>query len=685
MTLTADHLRRLVVPSGPVAWRGAVYPLKRFTAENSFVNLWILPDGAAPRPLTAGDWRDRLPSTAAGAAFLLFVSDRSGADQVWRLDDPEGVPVRLTALPRGEIRAVALRSDGLAVVAFAAAAPALELPLAIEVLAAPTGDRLSANYAGFVGGETVEPPLAPTPLARVVGRARNREDGSGWFGGRSHLWVLDSGSGAMRRLTSGDRDFENPVWAGDRLLACASLPGLAGDVDVTRGEIVAIDLFSGAVAAVPAPSGRPVALAPSPDGRYLAIVATAPDDDEGAENAKVFLLDPDGGLRQLDPGLDRPAMDLVLDDLCAAFRPARPVWLGPDRLIGGFTDRGSLRLRELPLDGSPGRWLFDPPGVFSEPCALADGRVVGVGSTASTLPELAELRPEGVRRLTTHNDQVAGEADFRVPQTLALPNGATGWYLPARQASGPTPAILYVHGGPAVCYGERLFLEMHWWADRGYAVLWPNPRGGQGYGEAFAGSIHRPRVPEVVHPLRSVPQPRVPAWGTVDAEDLLAFTDLLASRPEVDPTRLCVAGGSYGGYMGLHLAGTSDRFAAAIFERGLYDWSSCTGSSDFGHAQHRLFGGRWPWEDPGLYLQQSPIRFVAGVRCPSLVVHAEGDLRVGPEQAHRLFAALLQQGVPTALLLFPDESHGLTRTGRLDRRIERFRQLGAWLDHWLRP
>jgi dipeptidyl aminopeptidase/acylaminoacyl peptidase len=181
-----------------------------------------------------------------------------------------------------------------------------------------------------------------------------------------------------------------------------------------------------------------------------------------------------------------------------------------------------------------------------------------------------------------------------------------------------------------------------------------------------------------------VPQPRTAAWATADADDLHAFTDLLVARREVDPAKVCVAGGSYGGYMSLYLAATTDRFATAIFERGLYDWSSSVGSSDFGHAQHRLFGGRWPWEDPQRYLAQSPIRWVGGVKCPSLVVHSEGDLRVGPEQGHRLFAALLQQGVPTALLLFPEESHGLTRTGRLDRRIERLRQLGAWLDRWLR-
>ncbi|MBA2319593.1 MAG: prolyl oligopeptidase family serine peptidase, partial [Deltaproteobacteria bacterium] len=184
-------------------------------------------------------------------------------------------------------------------------------------------------------------------------------------------------------------------------------------------------------------------------------------------------------------------------------------------------------------------------------------------------------------------------------------------------------------------------------------------------------------------PLRSVPQTRTAAWGTVDAEDLLAFADLLAARPEVDPARLCVAGGSYGGYMSLHLAATTERFAVAVMERGLYDWTSCVGSSDFGHAQHRLFAGQWPWEAPEAYLAQSPIRLVRGVTCPTLVVHSEGDLRVGPEQAHRLFAALLQQGVPTALVLFPEESHGLTRTGRLDRRLERLRQIGAWLDRWI--
>lgn len=682
MTLHADHLLRAVVPASPVAWRGIVYTVKRFEPQKAYVALWWKPDGGEPRALGAGEWRDRMPTPAPDDRFLLFVSDRSGSDQVWRLDAPDVPPVRLTALPRGDVRGIAVRPDGVAVIAFVVSPPTTDLPLAVELLTDPTGDRLPGVLPGFTVEDPVTAP-APTALARVHARARNREDGGGWFGGRIHLWRLDTDNGALWRLTSGDLDVEGPVFLGERLLACASAPGLIGDVDVTRGEIVAVDLVTGVTTTLPTPDGRPVALSPSADGRRLAFVLTAADDDEGAENAQAWVLD-EVGCTPLEAGLDRPAMDLVLDDLCAAFRPARPVWRDNDHLVVAYTDRGSLRPRAVPLDGSPGHFLLDEPGVFAEACPTPDGRLVGVWSTSSSLPELAELGPDGVRLLTAHNRALAAEADFRTPEELELPSGATGWYLPPREASGPAPAILYIHGGPAVCYGHRLFLEMHWWADRGYAVLWPNPRGGQGYGRAFAGAILQDHQPGDVHALRSRPGPKVASWATADADDLLAFTDLLAARPEVDAARLCVAGGSYGGYMSLHLAATTDRFATAVMERGLYDWSSAVGSSDFGHAQHRLFGGRWPWEAPERYLAQSPIGKVSGVKCPTLVIHSEGDLRVGPEQGHRLFAALLQQGVPTALVLFPDESHGLTRTGRLDRRLERLRQIGAWLDRWLR-
>lgn len=226
------------------------------------------------------------------------------------------------------------------------------------------------------------------------------------------------------------------------------------------------------------------------------------------------------------------------------------------------------------------------------------------------------------------------------------------------------PAILYIHGGPHVCYGERLFFEMQWLADAGFAVFYGNPRGSHSFGEEFSAAIE-------FH------------WGEPDTGDQLAFVDWLAKRPEVDPERIGVTGGSYGGYMTLLLSGTTTRFRAAVSQRGLYDWATSVADCDYGHESARFFDGAWPWQDPARYLEHSPIRYVDQVQIPLLVMHSEGDLRAGLTQAQLLFHALKRRDVPTALVLFPEESHGLSRGGRIDRRIERLRQIRGWFEAWL--
>jgi len=131
------------------------------------------------------------------------------------------------------------------------------------------------------------------------------------------------------------------------------------------------------------------------------------------------------------------------------------------------------------------------------------------------------------------------------------------------------------------------------------------------------------------------------------------------------------------------LCGTTDRFKAGVAQRGLYDWATGVLASDFGHEMVRYFGGVWPWVDPGRYLAESPIRHADSIRAPLLVIHNEGDLRTGPSQAFELFVALKSRGARTAMVLIPEESHGLSRGGRIDRRLERLRQIRGWFEAWL--
>jgi dipeptidyl aminopeptidase/acylaminoacyl peptidase len=164
----------------------------------------------------------------------------------------------------------------------------------------------------------------------------------------------------------------------------------------------------------------------------------------------------------------------------------------------------------------------------------------------------------------------------------------------------------------------------------------------------------------------------------------MAFTDeALRRSPRVDRRRLGVAGGSYGGYMTNWIIGHTDRFRAAVTQRSVVNLMSFLGTSDFGYAWPRAFSKKPAWNDAIHYLRMSPISYVDAVRTPTLIEHQENDDRCPIEQAEQLFAALKARKVPTEFHRYPSESHGMSRCGRPDRRIERLERILGWFDRWL--
>jgi dipeptidyl aminopeptidase/acylaminoacyl peptidase len=131
------------------------------------------------------------------------------------------------------------------------------------------------------------------------------------------------------------------------------------------------------------------------------------------------------------------------------------------------------------------------------------------------------------------------------------------------------------------------------------------------------------------------------------------------------------------------IIGHTPRFGAAITSRSVVNLISFAGSSDFGYAWWRVFGGKIAWRDPAHYLSMSPISYIDAVRTPTLIEHQERDDRCPIEQAEQLFAALKARGVPVEFHRYPDESHGMSRGGRPDRRIERLERISGWFDRWL--
>jgi dipeptidyl aminopeptidase/acylaminoacyl peptidase len=242
-----------------------------------------------------------------------------------------------------------------------------------------------------------------------------------------------------------------------------------------------------------------------------------------------------------------------------------------------------------------------------------------------------------------------------------------GWILkpPGFDPARRYPSILQIHGGPQTQYGYMYMHEFHYLAAAGYVVYWSNPRGSQGYGEAVTGAIYG-------------------RWGTVDYDDVMAWADYVAKLPYIDPERMGVTGGSYGGYMTTLIIGRTDRFKAAVAQRVVSNFLSFYGSSDLNYGLEHLAGTAAPWDDMQTCWAQSPISTIGNAKTPTLVIHSENDHRCDQEQGEQVFVALRRLGVDTELLLLPGESHGVSRGGRTDRRIARLEHMLGWFERYLK-
>lgn len=234
-----------------------------------------------------------------------------------------------------------------------------------------------------------------------------------------------------------------------------------------------------------------------------------------------------------------------------------------------------------------------------------------------------------------------------------------GWYVPPVEVAEKHPAILYIHGGPQVSYGETFFHEMQALAAQGYGVIMLNPRGGSGYGQGFVASI-------------------LNNYGDEDYQDLLNGLDyVLEQHSAIDSDQLYVAGGSYGGFMTNWIVTHTDRFRAAVTQRSISNWLSFYGTSDIGPSFVEFQLGRDLNQAAELW-KMSPLAHAKHAKTPLLIIHGEEDLRCPLEQAEQMYIAMKKYDVETQLVVFPKSNHGLSREGLPNLRIERLEEIANW-------
>ncbi len=276
-----------------------------------------------------------------------------------------------------------------------------------------------------------------------------------------------------------------------------------------------------------------------------------------------------------------------------------------------------------------------------------------------------------VSQLTTINSRLFEEHNVIKPVEITFTNEEgrqlKGYVLPpANYRKGEKyPTILNVHGGPKSVYGTVFFHEMQYWANQGYAVLFTNPTGSDGRGSVFAN-------------LRG-------KYGSIDYNDIMKFVDTALEQTNfIDENRIGVTGGSYGGFMTNWIIGHTNRFKAAVSQRGISSWLSFSNTSDIGYTFTQSNIGTNAWKNNQLLWEQSPLKYADQVKTPTLFLHSDEDYRCWLAEGLQMYYALQYFEIPSRMVIFKGENHELSRSGKPLNRIKRLAEITGWFDKYLK-
>ncbi len=277
--------------------------------------------------------------------------------------------------------------------------------------------------------------------------------------------------------------------------------------------------------------------------------------------------------------------------------------------------------------------------------------------------KLQEVYDKDGKALTSLNEDVLKGRYVAKPINVKVdkPVPIEGWVLlPEDYDTSKTyPAILDIHGGPKTAYGEIFYHEMQYWASCGYIVMYCNPRGSDGYGNAFADLRRN--------------------FGKIDYEDIMDFVDKVCADFAVDKERLGVTGGSYGGYMTNWIIGHTDRFKAAASQRSISNWISMVCASDYGidFPIEQEYADLYNCQEE--LWDMSPLKYANNAKTPTLFIHSTEDYRCPIPEGIQMYTVLKCRGVPSKLVGFIGENHELSRSGKPHHRIRRLKEISEWL------
>lgn len=295
-----------------------------------------------------------------------------------------------------------------------------------------------------------------------------------------------------------------------------------------------------------------------------------------------------------------------------------------------------------------------------------------VGFAGNDLQEVyrLDLASGQQKRLTNFNAAALKDKYVATPEPLTFVNkeGNTieGWVLKPidYDETKKYPAALDIHGGPRTIFGTCFFHQMQVMASDGCFVMFCNPTGSGGRGDKFADISGR--------------------YGTIDYEDLMQFVDVVLEKyPAIDPGRLGVLGGSYGGFMCNWIIGHNSRFAAAASQRSIASWITLYGTCDIGLSFDLREVQATPFTDMYKMWEQSPMKYADKARTPTLFINSTEDYRCWMPEGISMYTALQLNGVPTRMCIFKGENHELSRSGKPRHRVRRLREIRNWLYRYI--
>ncbi len=509
--------------------------------------------------------------------------------------------------------------------------------------------------------------------ATAAGRARTARMDDAWVAsehpGATRVWTIERATKKALAVTPADSfvtSFDTSPDGGSIVFATQPEPGMNGRFDS--------DLWVAGVPLderTPRPAPRALVRRPgvdaqprySPDGRWIAFVTQDGVRGNSPDRTSLAVVPAAGGgavniTPRFDERIGGPGM------------ASEPTWM-PDNESVLFVgaDRTNLRIFRAFTDDRGVEPVTRDDGVNDWPAMDRGQQVLAWVHEDATHPSelwVWELERAAPRAASSLNQWTGRKRAF--PAQVVTWPGADDrtveglLYAPATLKPGARPPLLlYVHGGPAANHAQYFtptldLLGFATWLQRGWAILMPNPRGSAGYGTEWRKANTRD-------------------WAVKPYEDCMRGVDAMIRLGLADSSRLAIYGWSYGGYMTSNAVTRTSRFKAGVAAAGPVNLLAQAGSSDL-PGLLRAGMDAWPWQDPQVYVDNSPIARAHLVRTPLAFVHGEKDARVDISESWQMYRALRGRGVPTDFMKLPREGHGSEEPRHL-------RVMNEWIYDWI--